>query len=287
MYKTPVRSHLDYCDTIYHMPQIVHQPPLGVSLHELMESVEKIQYQAGLAITGCWKGSSRDRLYEELGWESLSDRRNNSRIFQIYKIISKPTLSYLKDKLPPCRNHLLIHVFRDIMCRTSRYSYSFFPDAISSWNRFISGLEFFPTYNYVKKYMIGTYRPEGKPVYDIHDPTGIRYLFQLRLGLSHLRSHKKRYGFEDTPSDICLCKFGIEDTRHFLLSCPFYASKRVVMVSSISDILLKNNLNYPANLPANELDMYLYGLTGISPADNRSILLATIKFIKDTNRFAT
>ena len=135
--------------------------------------------------------------------------------------------------------------------------------------------------------MIGTYRPEGKPVYDIHDPTGIRYLFQLRLGLSHLRSHKKRYGFEDTPSDICLCKFGIEDTRHFLLSCPFYASKRVVMVSSISDILLKNNLNYPANLPANELSMYLYGLPEISPAENRLIVAATIKFVKDTNRFTT
>ena len=28
-------------------------------------------------------------------------------------------------------------------------------------------------------HMIGTYRPEGKPVYDIHDPTEIRYLFQL------------------------------------------------------------------------------------------------------------
>ena len=76
MYKTLVRSHLDYCDIIYHMPQIVHQPLLGVSLHELMDSVEKIQYQASLAITGCWKGSSRDRLYEELGWESLSDHRH-------------------------------------------------------------------------------------------------------------------------------------------------------------------------------------------------------------------
>ena len=126
MYKTLVRSHLDYCDIIYHMPQIVHQPPLGVSLHELMESVEKIQYQAGLAITGCWKGSSRDRLYEELGWESLSDRRNNNRIFQIYKIISKTTLSYLKDKLPLCRNHILIRAFRGIRCRTCRYSISFF-----------------------------------------------------------------------------------------------------------------------------------------------------------------
>ena len=59
------------------------------------------------------------------------------------------------------------------------------------------------------------------------------------------------------------------------------------MVSSVSEILLKNNWNYPANLPANELNMYLYGLTKVSPADNRSILLATIKFVKDKNRFAT
>ena len=125
------------------------------------------------------------------------------------------------------------------------------------------------------------------PVFDIHDPTGIRYLFQLRLGLSHLRSHKKRYGFEDTPSDTCLCKTGIEDTRHFLLSCPFYTSKREIMVSSVSDILLKNNMNYPTNLPANELRMYLYGLLEISPAENCLILAATIKFVKDTNRFTT
>jgi len=63
------------------MPQIVHQPSLGVSLHDLMESVERIQYQAALAITGCWQGSSRIRLYEELGWETLSDRRNLQNYF--------------------------------------------------------------------------------------------------------------------------------------------------------------------------------------------------------------
>ena len=93
--------------------------------------------------------------------------------------------------------------------------------------------------------MTSCHRPEGKPVLEIHDSTGIRYLFQLRLGLSPLRSHKKRYGFEDTPSEICLCKLGIEDTLHFLLTCPFYASERAVMVSTVIEILLKNNLNYP------------------------------------------
>ena len=134
--------------------------------------------------------------------------------------------------------------------------------------------------------MIGCHRPGSKPVFDIHDPTGLRYLFQLRLGLSHLRNHKHRYGFSDTPSNICLCRLGTEDTRHFLFSCPFYATKREVMINCVNEILLKNNLNYPTNFPANELNLYLYGLPTISIADNRTILMATIKFIKNTNRFS-
>ena len=34
-----------------------------------MERVEKIQYQAALAITGTWQGTSRNQLYDELGWK--------------------------------------------------------------------------------------------------------------------------------------------------------------------------------------------------------------------------
>ena len=50
MYKALVRTHLDYSDIIYHMPQIVHRPPLGVTLHDLMETVEKVQYQSLLLL---------------------------------------------------------------------------------------------------------------------------------------------------------------------------------------------------------------------------------------------
>ena len=32
-----------------------------------MGKVERIQYQAALAVTGSWQGSSRSKLYEELG----------------------------------------------------------------------------------------------------------------------------------------------------------------------------------------------------------------------------
>ena len=67
MYKALVRSHLDYCDIIYHIPSL--QIQFGVTQSDLMEKVERIQYQAALAVTGAWQGSSRSKLYDELGWE--------------------------------------------------------------------------------------------------------------------------------------------------------------------------------------------------------------------------
>ena len=104
MYKALVRSHLDYCDIIYHLPSITHQPPLGRTLCSLMEEVERIQYQAALAITRAWQGSSRSKIYDELGWETLSDRHKFRRVLQIHKFFNNNTLSYLKEKLPPyCR----------------------------------------------------------------------------------------------------------------------------------------------------------------------------------------
>ena len=74
MYKALVRSHLDYCDIIYHIPASNSQINFGTTLSSLMEKVEKIQYQAAIDITGTWQGSNRAKLYEELGWESLSDQ---------------------------------------------------------------------------------------------------------------------------------------------------------------------------------------------------------------------
>ena len=59
-----------------------------------------------------------------------------------------------------------------------------------------------------------------KSVFNIHDPKGIKYLFQLRMNLSPLSSHKKHHTFADTPSDIFECNEGIEDTRMLKICNP-------------------------------------------------------------------
>ena len=68
-YKLYVRHHLEYGDVIFHQRSA-----------DLMKSLESVQYRAGLIVAGCWKGTSKIKLYKELGWESLSQRRTFHRL---------------------------------------------------------------------------------------------------------------------------------------------------------------------------------------------------------------
>jgi len=284
MYKTLVRPHLDYCDIIYHEPAVINPAPLGLSLTKQMKMVERIQYLAALAVTGTWQCSSRSKLYDELGWETLSDRRICHRLLQIYKIINNQTPSYLKHKLFARRRYqtnLNPTTFENVYCRTDRYKNSFFPDASSSWNIFTSHFFEMPSFNSFKKHIFSLFRPKSRSIFGIHDPVGIHYLFQLRVGLSPLKNHKKRYNFADTPCDKCHCNIGIEDTNHFLFQCPSYVTQRATLAASVILILLRNNLNHLGN----QERLYLYGHDTLNDNDNKIILLSTIKYIKDTERF--
>ena len=282
MYKALVRSHLDYCDIIYHIPPKINPPPQFPTFNSTMEKLERVQYQAALVVTGAWQGSNCSKLNEELGWETLSDRRMCRRILQIHKIMNNKTPFYLRDKLPPKHKPFLFNVFRKINCRTDRYMNSFFPSAISSWNSIISNFEVFPSFDNLKDHMLSLFRPKNKSIFGVHEPLGIRHLFQLRVSLTALRSHKARHNFIDTPYDNCHCNQGSEDSSHFLFTCPSYITQRVTLVNSVKEVLRRNNLNHLEN----QLQLYLYGHYSLNHGDNRLILMATLKFIKDSRRFS-
>ena len=84
IYKSYVRPHLEYGDIIFHQPPMEIDEttnksqicPLSTEhVNDLMMKLESIQYQAALSITGPWTGTSRTKLYKELGWGWLSQRR--------------------------------------------------------------------------------------------------------------------------------------------------------------------------------------------------------------------
>ena len=101
-----VRPHLDYCDIIYHIPTLANQFDSSIELSYSRTSIESTQYQAALAVSGAWKDSNTSKLYEQLGWECLTDRRLYRRILQFYKIFNNLTPFYLKVIIPSPRRNL-------------------------------------------------------------------------------------------------------------------------------------------------------------------------------------
>ena len=65
IYKSFIKPHLDYGDIIYDKS----------NNESLKNKIKNIQYNACIAVTGAIQEASRERLYQELGLESLENRR--------------------------------------------------------------------------------------------------------------------------------------------------------------------------------------------------------------------
>ena len=90
IYKCFVRTHLDYGDIIY-------DQAFNNSFHQKIES---LQYNAALAITGAIRGTSREKIYQELGLESLQQRRWYGKPFLFFKVYKNQCRKYLFDIIP-------------------------------------------------------------------------------------------------------------------------------------------------------------------------------------------
>ena len=76
IYKAIVRPHLDYGDVLY--DQAFNAP--------FRENLESIQYNARLTLTGAIRSTSKEKIYQELGLESLQIHRWYRKLCLFYKI---------------------------------------------------------------------------------------------------------------------------------------------------------------------------------------------------------
>ena len=100
-----------------------------------MNALEIIHHKCALAGTGTWQGRSLNEIYDELGWESLTDRRYCRRLFHFYKIMNDLSPPYMKVPLPPIEHHPYStrseFVLHEIKCHSDTYSNRFFPDSVN------------------------------------------------------------------------------------------------------------------------------------------------------------
>ena len=86
IYKSFIRPHLDYGDIIYDQAYtaLFHQ------------KIESVQYNSALAITGAIRRPFKEKIYDELGLESLEEKRRWYRkLCCFYKIFRSQPPQYL------------------------------------------------------------------------------------------------------------------------------------------------------------------------------------------------
>ena len=229
IYKSFVSPNLDYADMIYDKPFD----------ESFKTKIEMIQYWAAFLITGATKGTSRDRLYQEIGLESLEDRRWSRKLFFFHKIVNRLLPSYLQSYLnhynygeyqtsSGCQNKM-----KTFPGRTKAFNSSFYPYAIKEWYALSEEIRNIISVNKFKKIILSFIRPKENSVCAIHDTKGLQLQTPLRLNFSHLNENKFRHIFNDTVDPMCKCGLETETTLNILLRCRLYSTIRTQLLGDI------------------------------------------------------
>ena len=88
----------------------------------LSDKIETVQYNVVLAITGAIRGTSREKLYQELGLESLRDGRCLRQMSYLHKIFSTKLAPYLYELISPLQmSHRYPGRSQTLHCRTTLF----------------------------------------------------------------------------------------------------------------------------------------------------------------------
>ena len=242
--------------------------------------MDSIQYNAALAITGAIRGSSREKLYQELGLESLQQQRWYRKLCYFFKLTKNKSPKYLFNYILTVRSTYRTRNIDNIPQFNVRHTFfrnSYFPSIVTEWNNLEKSIRNSESFSVFKKNILKFIRPSPNSIFNCHNPKGVKLLTRLRLGLSHLRHHKFKHSFQDLLNPICNCGA----TTHYLLHCPLFSDERLILINNIrnidSNIL---NLNY-----YRFSEVLLFGNSSFNNSKKTLIINTTIEYIVSSKRF--
>ena len=171
-----------------------------------MFKIENIQHKAVLATAGTIQGISRQKLYSELGFYSLSKKRWDSKLICLGKIwngfLPKHLHLYLtfsSQENYPFRSVLKTKI-NSIPWRIKSFRKTFFPYCINEWNKLNAKVGNAKSSHFFKKIIVIGIKV--KSLFSVYEPLGVKLLMHIRLQFSHLDKHKFKHGFGDTVGSM-------------------------------------------------------------------------------------
>ena len=137
-------------------------------------------------------GTTREKIYQEFGLESLESRNLKSLEFFsfFFRLISKnKSPDYLFSVIPQSRSSYI-----EIFDKHNFYKNLFCLSTTDGWNKRNSESYTFQ----FRSSILGFIRPSPNTFYGCQNVMAIKLVTRLRLGLSHLRENKFKHSFQDT-----------------------------------------------------------------------------------------
>ena len=203
------------------------------------EKLDSIQYNVCLAITGALRGTSKEKIYKELGLESLQFWSWYKKLGMFYKIPKNKSPQYLfkrtreKPYAYATRNIDNIPYFK---IRHNVFKRSFFPSLIIEWNNVDPTLWNSKSFVVFKNSVLKFIRPSPNNVFSYDNHKVIRLITWLHIGMNCLCEHKFKNSFQDCWNPICSCALDIESTSHFLLHCATFSDEWYSLLSTLNKI---------------------------------------------------
>ena len=151
--KVFVRPHLDYGDILY-------DQAFNRSFRDRLEPV-------CLAIAGVIRSASKEKLYQELGLESLRLRRWYKKLCLFYETFKTQHPEYLFHLIPVRRAPYTTRNVHNLPIFKSKHIFfknSFFPSTTSEWNKLYPSLRISESFLTFKKNILQFIRPAANSV---------------------------------------------------------------------------------------------------------------------------
>ena len=179
IFKSFIRPHLDY-------EGIIYVRAYNTLFHQ---NIESIHYNAALGITGGATGTFIEKLYHELGFASLQQRRCYRKLCCLFKIINNQSPSYLSQLVPSPNTRYFARNSENntqLSKKHDLFKIRFFPSSIKECNNLGTKIRKSKSISIFKNNILKFIQPKPNSVYYFRNPKVIRLITGLRLGLSHL-----------------------------------------------------------------------------------------------------
>ena len=230
------------------------------------------------------KGTSREKLYKELGLETLKSRRWLKKLCCFYKIKNNEIAPYLAELIPSefdVYNTWNTWSITTYSCIIDAFKYSFLPWTINEWNKLNFNI-WTSSFNIFRANLIKIIRPIPNSVFGIFNPLGLKLIARLPLALSHLNENRFKHNFSDCINPLCTCSLDIESTVHYFLHCNYYNNARISLLNDLNSV----DRTLLSLSDSSLVNVLLYGGPQFDDSQKTYILNSSIKYILISDRFS-